>query len=225
MLTRLPYLRSNCCILSALLWKRFIHTSWLRGSSCLCFSKYFATSSGACWSRNRIGQTAADPSTDADADTGSLPHISALIGSQKDGRLDLRPFKLMREVELRGVASGLCRALLEANGQSSLLGVPAVVKSFSICDISTFGCIRNGDFSLSADGPLHILTPVSAVEARKLSEAASACLISAIRFFCSTSSFCAICSIQCGCDRGSSDPMCSRSCRKFRWSCESVSGV
>ena len=37
-----------------------------------------------------MGQTAADPSTDAEADTGSLPQISARIGSLKDGRFDLR---------------------------------------------------------------------------------------------------------------------------------------
>lgn len=83
-----------------------------------------------------MGQTAAEPeaATEGDEDARSLPHISARIGSVKEGRFDLRPRRLKREVELRGVASGLPRALLDANGQLNLLGVPAVVKSLSIGD-------------------------------------------------------------------------------------------
>jgi hypothetical protein len=53
------------------------------------------------------------------------------MGSLKDGRFDLRPFRLIREVEQRGVASEFRLLALGANGQPNLLGVPGVVKSFS----------------------------------------------------------------------------------------------
>ncbi len=74
-----------------------------------------------------MGHTAAEPeaATEGELDAGSLPHISARIGSVKDGRLDLRPRRLKREVEERGVAaSGLPLRLPDANGHPNLLGVP-----------------------------------------------------------------------------------------------------
>ena len=67
-----------------------------------------------------MGHTAAEPdaATDAVADAGLLLHISARIGSVNEGRFDLRPRTLNRDVELRGVASGLPLPLPDAKGQA-----------------------------------------------------------------------------------------------------------
>jgi hypothetical protein len=168
-----------------------MHTSWLRGNSCLCFSKYLATSSGSCWSRNRIGQTTAEPSAEGDGDVGSLPHISARMGSVKDGRLERLPRRLKRDVELCGVARGLPLPLPDAKGHPSLLGVPMAVKSLSTGDVTLLVCIFDGIVGGSAEGPLQIFTPASPARGRRLAAATSACLITTARLFRSTSSLCA----------------------------------
>lgn len=204
-----------------------MQTSWLLGSSCLCFSKYWATSSGLCWSRKRIGQTAAEPdaATEAVAEAaGLLLHISARIGSVKEGRLDLRPRALNRDVELRGVASGLPLPLPDAKGQASLLGVPATVKSFSMGDVALLVCISGNEADLSADGPLHIFTLLVFSWACSLTAASSAFWMTSARLLRSTSSLCANCSTKFTCVRGCSSPTRSRSCRKVRWSCDNVVG-
>lgn len=204
-----------------------MQTSWLLGSSCLCFSKYLATSSGLCWSRNRMGHTAAEPdaATDAVADAGLLLHISARIGSVNEGRFDLRPRTLNRDVELRGVASGLPLPLPDAKGQASLLGVPATVKSFSIGDVALLVCISGNGAGLSADGPLHIFTLLLFSDACSLTAASSAFWMTSARLLRSTSSLFANCSTKFKCIRGCSSPTRSRSCRKVRWSCDNVLGV
>lgn len=109
-----------------------------------------------------MGQTAADPdaATEAVNEAGLLLHISARIGSAKEGRLDLRPRRLRREVELRGVARGLPLPLPDAKGQASLLGVPATVKSFSRGEVALLLCVSSCGVGTSADGPLHIFTLV-----------------------------------------------------------------
>src|SRR5438128_1743675 len=100
-----------------------------------------------------MGQTAAEPdaATEAVTEAGSLVHISARMGSAKDGRFDRRPRRLSREVELRGVASGLPRPPPAAKGQPSLLGVPATVKSFSRGEVALLFCISGNGASSSAD--------------------------------------------------------------------------
>ena len=173
-----------------------------------------------------MGQTAADPSTDAEADTGSLPQISARIGSLKDGRFDLLPFGLIRDTELRGVARGLCLPLPDnflphgvANGQPSRLGVPGVVKSRSrfraesVCDL-----LRTDTeiLSLSAEGPLHIFTPVFFAGSLCFSNAITACLIRYARVLRSPSSFCESCSSQSDLVFCWVDVACSRLWRKLR---------
>lgn len=226
MLTKFPYFLSNCSMLSWLLWKRVMQTSWLRGSSCLCFSKYLATSSGSCWSRNRIGQTAAEPDAATDGEGGrSLPQISARIGSVNEGRFERRPRKLKRDVELRGVANGLPLPLVDANGQASLLGVPGIVKSCSSGDFPPWSVwMRGSAVAASTDCLFQIFTSEPAAP-RSVAAATSACLRATARPFFSTSSLCANCSTRFRCMRGCSSPTCSRSCRNVRWSCDSVFGV
>lgn len=165
-----------------------------------------------------MGHTAAEPeaATEGSVDAISLPQISARIGSVNDGRLERRPRKLSREVELRGVAKGLPLPLVDAKGHPSLLGVPAVVKSFSKGSLSKPVCIRGTVVGPSANGPLHILTSGSTADPRRLAAATSACLRATARPLRSTSSHCANCSTRFKCIRGCSSPTRSRSCRKVR---------
>lgn len=90
----------------------------------------------------------------------------------EEARPLIRETELLRERELRGVgASGryrdtteaACalslRFAMEANGQSSLLGVPAIVKSCSRGDSDMEGMAEElGAEPLSADGPEWIAT-------------------------------------------------------------------
>ena len=83
-----------------------------------------------------MGHTAAEPSTETEGEGGILPHISARMGSVKDGRLERLSRELNLEAELRGVASELPLPAPEAKGHPSLLGVPRAVKSFSMGDVT-----------------------------------------------------------------------------------------
>ena len=165
-----------------------------------------------------MGQTAAEPdaATEAVTEAGLLLHISARIGSAKDGRFDLRPRRLNRDVELRGVASGLPLPLPDAKGQPSLLGVPATVKSFSRGEVALLVCISGSGAGASADGPLQIFTLVTFSGARSWTAASSAFWMTSARLLRSTSSLCANCSTKFTGIRGCSSPMRSSSCRKVR---------
>jgi hypothetical protein len=123
-----------------------------------------------------MGHTAAEPdaATEAVTEAGLLLKISARIGSVNEGRFDLRPRTLSREVELRGVASGLPLPLPDAKGHPSLLGVPATVKSCSSGDMALLVCISGSGVGWSADGPLHIFTLGSFSGACNLTAASSA---------------------------------------------------
>ena len=165
-----------------------------------------------------MGQTAAEPdaATEAVNEAGLLLHISARIGSANEGRFDLRPRRLRRDVELRGVASGLPLPLPDANGQANLLGVPATVKSFSRGEGALLLWVSGSEAGTSADGPLHIFTLEVFSGARSWTAASSAFWMTSARLFRSTSSLCANCSTKftviCGC----SSPIRSSSCRKVR---------
>jgi hypothetical protein len=148
---------------------------------------------------------------DSEADTMSSPQISARMGSVNDGRFERLPRRLIRDVELLGVASGLWRRLPAAKGHASLLGVPMVVKSFSNCGDSLTGCMCKDGFSLSAEGPLQIFTLGSVL--RNVSAANSAVLIECNLSFLSTSSLWLSCWFSCSMhwERGCSEPINSNS--------------